>query len=162
MLSKEEDISLLLSAYNALGETLDGLGKYNELRTMATAWKSVLDQYQKKALAKGYTPALSGRYLYCTLAAAVAEIETRHYPQAAQLLKQAEKYAEGRKQIARFKLLQVESRYYAATKQYDKAIACNSENMKIVAEAGDSVSLLTVEEQQGRLSVCHRQIQGCG
>jgi AraC-like DNA-binding protein len=99
-------------------------------------------------LAKGYTPALSGRYLYCTLAAAVAEIETRHYPQAAQLLKQAEKYAEGRKQIARFKLLQVESRYYAATKQYDKAIACNSENMKIVAEAGDSVSLLTVEEQQ--------------
>jgi AraC-like DNA-binding protein len=148
MLSKEEDISLLLSAYNALGETLDGLGKYNELRTMATAWKSVLDQYQKKALAKGYTPALSGRYLYCTLAAAVAEIETRHYPQAAQLLKQAEKYAEGRKQIARFKLLQVESRYYAATKQYDKAIACNSENMKIVAEAGDSVSLLTVEEQQ--------------
>ncbi len=147
-LSKEEDITLLVSAYNALGETLDGLGKYDKLRTVAAKWKSILDQYKKKALSKGYTPSLNGRYLYCTLAAAVAEIETKQYDKAAGLLAQAEQLAEGRKQIAQYKLLQVKSRYYAATKQYDKAIDCNRENMKILVAAGDSVSLLTVELQQ--------------
>jgi tetratricopeptide (TPR) repeat protein len=148
LLSKEEDISLTLAAYNALCETLDGLGKYDELRTEAAKWKSILDKYQKEALKKGYTPSLSGRYLYCTLAAAVAEIETGNYAKAAPLIKMAEKYAQGRKQIARFKLLQVEARYYAAIKEYDKALACNRENMEIVTAAGDSVSMLTLEMQQ--------------
>ncbi|GEM_PF-6074304 len=69
------------------------------------------------------------------------------------LLDQAEKYAEGRKAIARFKLLQVEARYYAATKQYDKAIACNNENMSIISAASDSVSLLTVQMQQADLYI---------
>ena len=107
-LSKEEDISQLLSAYNAL----------------------------------------NGRYLYCTLAAAVAEIETANYSKAYKLLKQAEIYAEGRKAVAQYKLLQVEARYYAATKQYAKAIACNRKNMEIITASGDSVSLLTVQTQQ--------------
>lgn len=147
-LSKEEDITLLLSAYNALGETLDGMGKYDKLRTITIKWKSILDQYKKKALAKGYAPSLNGRYLYCTLAAAVAEIETKHYPKAAELLNTAEQLAEGRKAIAQYKLLQVKARYYAAIGNFNKAIDCNSENMKILTAAGDSVSLLTVELQQ--------------
>ncbi len=147
-LSKEEDISQLLSAYNALGETLDGLGEYDKLRAIAGEWKSVLDKYREEALRKGYTQPLNGRYLYCTLAAAVAEIETANYSKADELLKQAEIYAEGRKAVARFKLLQVQARYYAATRQYDEAIACNRKNMEIIAASGDSVSLLTVQTQQ--------------
>lgn len=150
-LSKEEDISLLLSAYNALGETLDGLGGYEQLRSMASAWRSVLDKYKREALAKGYTPSLNGRYLYCTLAAAVAEIETEQYSRAAELVSEAEVFAEGRNLISRFKLLQVQARYYAATKQYDKAIESNIENMDILLSVGDSVSLLTVELQQAEL-----------
>lgn len=39
-LTKEENISLLLSVYNALGETLDGLGQYEELRNMTSHGKS--------------------------------------------------------------------------------------------------------------------------
>ncbi|MGP1537128.1 tetratricopeptide repeat protein [Bacteroides heparinolyticus] len=147
-LSKEENITQLLSAYNALGETLDGLGEYDRLRATAGKWKSVIDKYREEALRKGDTPPLNGRYLYCTLAAAVAEIETANYSKADKLLKQAEIYAEGRKAVARFKLLQVKARYYAATRQYDKAIACNRKNMEIIAASGDSVSLLTVQTQQ--------------
>ena len=147
-LSKEEDISQLLSAYNALGETLDGLGEYDRLRAIAEKWKSVLDKYREEALRKGYTQPLNGRYLYCTLAAAVAEIETANYSKADELLKQAEIYAEGRKAVAQFKLLQVQARYYAATRQYEEAIACNRKNMEIIAASGDSVSLLTVQTQQ--------------
>ena len=147
-LSKEEDISQLLSAYNALGETLDGLGEYDRLRATAEKWKSVLDKYREEALRKGYTQPLNGRYLYCTLAAAVAEIETANYSKADELLKQAEIYAEGRKAVAQFKLLQVQARYYAATRQYEEAIACNRKNMEIIAASGDSVSLLTVQVQQ--------------
>ena len=147
-LSKEEDITQLLSAYNALSETLDGLGEYDKLRAIAGEWKSVLDKYREEALRKGYTQPLNGRYLYCTLAAAVAEIETANYSKADELLKQAEIYAEGRKAVARFKLLQVQARYYAATRQYDEAIACNRKNMEIIAASGDSVSLLTVQTQQ--------------
>lgn len=52
-LSKEEDITQLLSAYNALGETLDALGKYDELREKSAEWKNVLDTYQKDALRRG-------------------------------------------------------------------------------------------------------------
>ncbi|QUB94187.1 AraC family transcriptional regulator [Prevotella denticola] len=150
-LSKADEISQLLSAYNVLGETLDGLRKYEKLREKCAAWKAVIDKYKKEALQKGYTPSLNGRYLYCTLATAIAELETGHYDRAKDLLQLADKYAEGRKAIARFKFLQVKARYYAATKQYDRAIACNNENMAIIAAAGDSVSLLTVQMQQADL-----------
>ena len=150
-LSKADEISQLLSAYNVLGETLDGLRKYEKLREKCAAWKAVIDKYKKEALQKGYTPSLNGRYLYCTLATAVAELETGHYDRAKDLLQLADKYAEGRKAVARFKLLQVKARYYAATKQYDRAIACNNENIGIMTAAGDSVSLLTVQMQQADL-----------
>ena len=150
-LSKVDEISQLLSAYNVLGETLDGLRKYEKLRAKCVAWKAVIDKYKNEALRKGYTPSLNGRYLYCTLATAVAELETGHYDRAKGLLQLADKYAEGRKAVARFKFLQVKARYYAATKQYDRAIACNNENMGIMTAAGDSVSLLTVQMQQADL-----------
>ena len=150
-LSKVDEISQLLSAYNVLGETLDGLRKYEKLRKKCAEWKAVIDKYKNEALRKGYTPSLNGRYLYCTLATAVAELETGHYGRAKELLQLADKYAEERKAVARFKLLQVKARYYAATKQYDRAIACNNENMGIMTAAGDSVSLLTVQMQQADL-----------
>ena len=150
-LSKSDEISQLLSAYNVLGETLDGLRKYEKLRVKCAEWKAIIDKYKKEALQKGYTPSLNGRYLYCTLATAVAELETGHYDRAKELLQLADKYAEERKAVARFKLLQVKARYYAATKQYDRAIACNNENMGIMTAAGDSVSLLTVQMQQADL-----------
>lgn len=150
-LSKVDEISQLLSAYNVLGETLDGLRKYEKLRKKCSEWKAVIDKYKNEALRKGYTPSLNGRYLYCTLAIAVAELETGHYDRAKELLQLADKYAEERKAVARFKLLQVKARYYAATKQYDRAIACNNENIGIMTAAGDSVSLLTVQMQQADL-----------
>lgn len=147
----EEDVTLLLSAYNAMGETLDALGEYEELRGITQDWKEALDNYKREAEAKGRTPALNGRYLYCTLAAAVAEIETEHYEKAAELLAQAEVFAIGRKQISRYKLLQIKARYYAATKQYDKAIESNRENIAILTSVGNIVSKLTVELQQAEL-----------
>ena len=150
-LTKEEDISLLLSVYNAMGETLDGLGKYEELRSMTLEWKAVLDNYKREAEAKGYTPSLNGRYLYCSLAAAVAEVETGQYDRAAELLYEAEVFAEGRNPVYQYKLLQIQARYYAATNQYDKAIASNNENMAILASVGDSISILTVQLQQAEL-----------
>lgn len=150
-LSTGDDISQLLSAYHILGETLDGLQKYEKLKLKCIEWKAVLDKYNKEAMQKGYTPSLNGRYLYCTLAATIAELETGHYNQVERLLLLAEEYAEGRKSVARFKLLQVKARYYAATKQYDRAIACNNENIDIITSAGDSVSLLTVQIQQADL-----------
>ncbi len=150
-LTKEEDISLLLSAYNALGETLDGLGQYEELRNMALEWRAVLDNYKQRAEALGYTPSLNGRYLYCTLAAIVAEIETERHDRAAELLSEAEVFVAGRNMISRYKFLQVEARYYAATKQYNKAFASNKENIAILTSVGDSVSMLTVELQQAEL-----------
>ncbi len=147
-LSEEEDISLLLVAYEGMSRVLDGLHQYERLRTLAAQWKATLDAYQRKATAKGYTPSLGGYYLYCTLAAAVAEIETGHSRQATALMEQARRYAGGRKEIAQYKLLQVEARYYAAMGQYDKAIECNAQNMRLLTAVGDSVSLLTVELQQ--------------
>lgn len=81
----------------------------------------------------------------------MAEIETGQYDRAAELLYEAEVFGEGRNLVYRYKFLQVQARYYAATNQYQKAIASNNENMAILASVGDSVSLLTVELQQAEL-----------
>lgn len=105
----------------------------------------------------GYIPSLNGRYLYCTLAAAVAEIETEQYDRAGDLLREAEILGEGRNPVYRYKFLQIQARYFAATKQYEKAIASNVENMKILTVVGDSVSLLTVELQQAELMLAAGQ-----
>lgn len=150
-LVKEEDIGLLLSAYNALGETLDELNQYNELRSVAVAWRAELDSYKQKIESKGFTHVLNGRYLSCVLAATVAEIETEQYKQAAELLSEAEDLAKGDNLSARHRFFQVQTRYYAATKQYDKAIASNSDNIDLLVSAGDSVSLLTMRLQQAKL-----------
>ena len=107
----------------------------------------MLDTYKSKAEAKGYTPALNGRYLYSALAAAIAEIETDNLDKAATFLDHAQMLAEGRGQIAYFKLLQIQARYFAAIKQYDKAIDCNNKNIDIIASFGDSISMLTAELQ---------------
>lgn len=150
-LSKEEDITLLLSAFNAQSETLDALKQYDQMRSLAARWRNVLDAYKKKAESQGMTPSLNGRYLYCTLSEAVAEIETKHFDKAVPLLAEATKLAEGRKAIAQFKLLDVRSRYYAAIGNYQKAIDCNNENIKLIISVGDSVTLLALQEQQAAL-----------
>ena len=105
----------------------------------------------------GYTPSLNGRYLYCTLAAAVAEIETEQYDRAGELLLEAEILGEGRNPVYRYKFLQIQARYFAATKQYDKAIASNNENMAILTSVGDSLSILTVQLQQAELFLASGQ-----
>lgn len=150
-LSKEEDISELLSAYNALCETLDGLGKYDTLRGVAEQWGDTLDKYKEKTIKKGNPPSLNGRYLYQVLASAVAEIGTGNYAKAEELLHRAESLAEGRKPIAQCKLLEIFSRYYVAQGMYDKAIEYNDKNMEIMSDARDSLSLLTVQLQRADL-----------
>lgn len=158
-LNKEEDISLLITSYNTLGETLDGLGQYEELRSMALAWKAVLDNYKERVEAMGYTPSLNGQYLYCTLAATVAELEMGDYKKANKLLSEAKDFAEGRNMVWHYKFLQIQTRYYAATKQYDKAIANNIENMATLKLIGDSISLLSVELQQADLLLATKQYE---
>ena len=71
--------SLVLSAYNVLGETLDGLRKYEKLRKKCAEWKAVIDKYRAKPCEATH-PSLNGRYLYWQ--AAVAELETGHYDRA--------------------------------------------------------------------------------
>lgn len=150
-LSREEDITEHLSAYNSLCEILDALGKYDKLKKVSDQWKRTLDKYQDKARSKGYAPPLNGRYLYWALAAATVKIESGEYAEAEELLQLAEKYAEGRKSIARCKLLQVRSRYYVAKGLYHQAILCNRENIDIISAVGDSVSLLSIQTQQAAL-----------
>lgn len=150
-LTKEDDVSLLLAAYNTLSETLDALRQYEELRNETIAWKVILDNYKHKAEAKGYTPSLNDRYLYYTLAAAVAEIGTGQFDRAADLLAEAEILDERYNLTSRYKFLRIEARYYAVTKQYDKAIASNEENIANLVSVGDSVSLLTVRLQQAKM-----------
>lgn len=150
-LSKEEDISMLLTAYNNYTEVLDALHDYPRIGTASQEWKQVIDTYKVKAEKKGYTPSLNGRYLQCYLAMTIAETEAGSLEKAAELLRLAEELAEGRNQTARYRFLYVQSRYYTATKEYQKAMVCNDENIKLLQSIGDSVSSLTVEYEQAGL-----------
>ena len=87
----------------------------------------------------------------------MAEIETEQYDRAGELLLEAEILGEGRNPVYRYKFLQIQARYFAATKQYDKAIASNNENMAILTSVGDSLSILTVQLQQAELFLASGQ-----
>lgn len=150
-LSKEADITELLSAYNALCEILDTMHKYDKLKRVADHWKASLDNYRQEALAKGYTPALNGRYLYWALATATAEIGMGNYDKAEELLLLAEEYAEGRKVIVQCRLLHVRSRLYAARGEYSQALKTNQESYEIISGLEDPVSLLTLQTDQADL-----------
>lgn len=150
-LTKEEDISLLLNTYNVLTETLDADQKYIQMLTVAEKWKTTIDDYKQGAIARGITPRLNGRYLYCYLALTVAHFQTGNTAQAEEYMRIAEDLAKGRGMISQFKLLHIQTRLYEHLGDYDKAIACADTNYQRVIDFGDSVSALTVLENNARL-----------
>lgn len=143
----EDNITLLLSAYNYLCSSLDGLGQYDEILQHTEDWKSVIDGYEKKAVSMGYTVSLDGKKLYNELAACVAEIGRGNLQNAGRHLSLAQEYARGRSASAQYKLLLTECRYYTAAGDYDKAIESGRKNAEMLRELGDSVSLATMETQ---------------
>lgn len=150
-LTKEEDISLLLNTYNTLSETLDADHQFERMLTVSEKWKATIDKYKVGAIARGITPQLNGRYLYCYLALTVAHFETGKTAKAEEYMRIAEQLAEGRGMISQFKLLHIKTRLYEHLGQYDKAIACAEKNYQDVISFGDSVSALTVLENKARI-----------
>ncbi|MDY0078022.1 MAG: helix-turn-helix domain-containing protein [Bacteroidales bacterium] len=150
-LKKEENVSLLLSTYNTLSETLDANHQFDRMLQVAEQWKKTIDDYKAGAEARGHTPQLNGRYMYCYLALTVAHFQTGNSTQAEEFLKMAEKLAEGRGLIAQFKLLHIQTRFYEHSGQYDKAIAYAEENYDKMIGFGDNISALTVLENKARL-----------
>ncbi|MCK9450393.1 MAG: AraC family transcriptional regulator [Bacteroidales bacterium] len=150
-LKKEENISLLLSTYNALSETLDADHQFDRMLTVAEHWKITIDDYKTGAEARGHTPQLNGRYMYCYLALTVAHFQTGNTAKAEQYVKIAEEFAEGRGLVSQFKLLHIQTRLYEHLGQYDKAIAYAEENFEKMIGFGDSISALTVLENKARL-----------
>ncbi len=150
-LKKEEDISLRLNTYNTLCETLDADQKYTQMLPVAKEWEVTIDDYKRRAEAKGITPMLNGRYLYCYLAQTVAHFTTGQNDKAEYYLKKAEECAKGRKAISQLKLLHVKTRHLEYLQQYDKAIACADTNYRMVIDFNDSISALTVLENKARI-----------
>jgi len=150
-LKKEENISLLLSTYNALSETLDADHQFDRMLKVAEQWKVAIDDYKAGAEARGHTPRLNGRYMYCYLALSVAHLQTGNTEQAEQYIKIAEELAQGRSLAAQFKLLHIQTRLYEQLGQYDKAIAYAEENYEKMIGFDDNVSALTVLENKARI-----------
>ncbi|MBZ0243301.1 MAG: helix-turn-helix domain-containing protein, partial [Bacteroidales bacterium] len=150
-LEKEENVSLLLSTYNALSETLDADHQFDRMLTVAEQWKVTIDDYKAGAEARGHTPRLNGRYMYCYLALTVAHFQTGNIAQAEQYIKIAEELAKGRSLVSQFKLLHIKTRLYEHIGQYDKAIEYAEENYEKMIGFGDNVSALTVLENKARI-----------
>ncbi|HCX98964.1 MAG TPA: AraC family transcriptional regulator, partial [Bacteroidales bacterium] len=150
-LTKEEDISLLLSTYNVLCETLDADQKYTQMLAVAEKWKTTIDDYKRGAEERGLTPMLNGRYMYCYLALTVAHFQTGNTAQAEQYMDIAKELAKRRGMVSQFKLLHIQTRLYEHLGDYDKAIACADTNYQRVIDFGDSVSALTVLENKARI-----------
>lgn len=150
-LKKEDNISLLLSTYNVLSETLDAAHQFERMLAVARQWETTIDDYKAGVEARGITPRLNGRYLYCYLAFTVAHFETGNTEQAEHYMKIAEELAQGRSLISQFKLLHIQSRLYEHIGQYEKAIAYAEKNHDMLINFGDSVSALTVLENKARI-----------
>lgn len=150
-LTKEEDISLLLSTYNVLCETLDAKHQYAQMLTVAEKWKATIDNYKLESEKLGYSPMLNGRYMYCYLALTLAHFQTGNTAQAEYYMDIAEKMAEGRSMISQFKLVHVQTRFFEYLEQYDKAIVSADTNYQRMVRFGDSISGLTVLENKARI-----------
>lgn len=144
-LKSQPDITMLLSAYNYLCAALDGLGRHDRIPAIATEWKDVIDAYEKKAIEQGYSVSLGGKRLYNELAFCIGEMGLGNMQAAEKHLALAQKHAEGRSASAQYRLKLVESRYYSAVGDYDRAIRAGNENVDMLRQAGDSVSLATTE-----------------
>lgn len=144
-LKDQPDITMLLSAYNYLCAALDGLGMHDRIPAIASEWKGVIDRYKKKAAEQGYSVSLGGKRLYNELAFCIGEMGLGNMQEAEKHLALAQKHAEGRSASAQYRLKLVESRYYSAVGDYDRAIRAGNENVDMLRQAGDSVSLATTE-----------------
>ncbi|MDD2634470.1 MAG: helix-turn-helix domain-containing protein [Bacteroidales bacterium] len=150
-LTKEENISLLLSTYNVFCETLDANQQYEQMLTIAKQWEATIDNYKLESEKLGYTPMLNGRYMYCYLSLVIAHFKSGNTDQAEYYLDIAEELAEGRSMISQFKLVHVQTRWFEHLGQYDKAIACADINYQRMLSFGDSISSLTVLENKARI-----------
>ena len=144
-LKNRADITMVLSAYNYLCASLDGLGRYQRILECADEWKSIIDGYEAKAESMGYTPQLGGKRMYNLLAYCVAEIGIGNYEKAQEYLDAARECAKGRSNSQQYKLMQIESRYYGAIGRYEKAIEISKKNIGLLESVGDSVSVATMK-----------------
>lgn len=144
-LKDQADITMVLSAYNYLCASLDGLGRYQRIIECADEWKNIIDNYEAKAESMGYTPQLGGKRMYNLLAYCIAEIGLGNYEKAREYLDTARECAKGRSNSQQYKLMQIESRYYGATGQYEKAIEISKKNIGLLESTGDSVSVATMK-----------------
>ncbi len=150
-LSKEEDATDLLYAYSGYSEVLNGVGNYKRLNTITADWKSVIDRYKRKYQKEGKDiSSLNSIYRYCYLAMSTGAMETGHLDSAGQLLQEAEKLTEGCPPIARVTLLREKGRYYELRKEYDKALACNDERIRLDLSMKNDLGLLDARQQRAR------------
>jgi len=150
-LSKEDNITDLLYAYEGYSEVLDGVGDYKRLNTITADWKNAIDKYKRYFEIKGNDISLLNPvYRYCYLAMAIAAMETGKLNSAGRLLQEAEKLTEGSPSIARVSLLREKGRYYELKKEYDKALACNDERIRLDQSMKNSLGLLDAKQQRAR------------
>lgn len=147
ILKGEDNVTVLLSAYNYLCSSLEGIGDYDEILRVCKEWKAVIDEYERKAESKGYTVSLGGKRLYNELAACVAEIGLGNLKAAQAHLSLAQEYAKGRSSSAQYKLMLTECKFYTAVGDFEKAIESGKKNADMLRELGDSVSLATMQTQ---------------
>jgi len=151
-LSKEDDATDLLYAYSGYSEVLNGVGNYKRLNTITADWKNVIDRYKRKYQKEGKDiSSLNSVYRYCYLAMSTAAMETGHLNSAGQLLQEAEKLTEGCPPIARVTLLREKGRYYELKKEYDKALACNDERIRLDLSMKNNLGLLDARQQRARI-----------
>jgi len=151
-LSKEEDATDLLYAYEGYSEVLNGLGDYKRLKSITADWKNVIDRYKSKYEKEGNDiSSLNSVYRYCYLVMSTAAMETGHLDSAGQLLQEAEKLTEGGPPIVRVTLLREKGRYYELKKEYDKALACNDERIRLDLSMKNNLGLLDARQQRARI-----------
>ena len=151
-LSKEDDATDLLYAYSGYSEVLNGVGNYKRLNTITADWKNVIDRYKRKYQKEGKDiSSLNSVYRYCYLTMSTAAMETGHLNSAGQLLQEAEKLTEGCPPIARVTLLREKGRYYELKKEYDKALACNDERIRLDLSMKNNLGLLDARQQRARI-----------
>lgn len=152
ILSKEEDMTVLMFVYENYAEILSGKSDYERMRQLTVEWKGKLDLLKSIYKKKGYLASeLNSKYRYCYEAMAEVAMETGDMQEALRMLGMADELTKGHPPIARLKLLREYARYYELMKAYDKALAYNLERMELNLAMKNHRGLLDAKEQRAAL-----------
>ena len=145
-LAKEGNAGQLHNVYAIAWESYAATEQWDELLKMTGRWDAMWKTYCRKNELQ--LSDIAPYYVVCLLAKTHAHIDKQELPNARKALDEAAHLAEGQRDKARELLFKEEARYEEAAGNYERALSCLNECLRMQTEQDNKVGALSTEERR--------------